>query len=314
VSLEAFPQHWGGPPPIARIEVRQVPDANARALALQSGDVDMVRGLPPELLNSLPASFEKVAAPSWRQDYIQFNHQRLPFSDRAVREAFALGIDRAAVNKVALEGLGQPATSLFPPATGVEPVPAQSTDVAKARQLLDQAGWAPGPDGVRVKDGKRLSVVLLHNMGTSGHNPATAVAIQSQLKAVGFDVQPRLVPSADTVMLTGDYDASIYSFSTMPTGDPLYLLNVAIGKDGTYNYGKFSTPAMEALLDQLRTETDRSKQAALLKQVQELNRTEVPLAYLVVQPTIYAYRKDKVASFKPHPNDIYTIDARVTVK
>jgi peptide/nickel transport system substrate-binding protein len=314
VTLEAFPEHWGGPPPIATIEVRAVPDANTRALALQAGDVDMVRGLPPELLNSLPDDIEKVAAPSWRQDYVQFNHQRLPFSDRAVRQAFALGIDRTALNKIALEGLGQPATSLYPPATGVEPVTTQSTDVAQAKQVLDQAGWLPGTDGVRTKDGTRLSITLLHNMGTSGHNPALAVALQHQLKAVGFDIQPRLVPSADTVMLTGDYDAAIYSFSTMPTGDPLYLLNVALGTDGTYNYGKFTTPAMETLLDRLRAETEQSTQATLLKQAQELNRTETPLAYLVVQPTIYAYRKDKIQGFTPHPNDIYTIDTTLTVK
>src|SRR3712207_8735008 len=98
-------------PPIAKIVIKNLPDANARALALQSGDVDMVFNLPPEIVKGLPGDIERAVIPSTRQHLMLLNNARPPFDDQRVREATALAIDRDSVNKVALDGLGAPARS-----------------------------------------------------------------------------------------------------------------------------------------------------------------------------------------------------------
>ncbi|MGH2586560.1 MAG: ABC transporter substrate-binding protein [Dehalococcoidia bacterium] len=119
LTMEAYAGHWVGPPPIARINIQLVPDANARALALQSGDVDMVFGPPPEILEGLPGDIERAVIPSTREHLIILNHTRLPFSDRAVRAATSLAIDRASLNRVAMDDLGAVVTGIFPSNAGV---------------------------------------------------------------------------------------------------------------------------------------------------------------------------------------------------
>ncbi|MGD9892732.1 MAG: ABC transporter substrate-binding protein [Dehalococcoidia bacterium] len=315
VTLEAFPEHWGGPPPIATIVIKSVPDANARALALQSGDVDMVFLMPPEMAKGLSDDFERAIIPSTRIQSVIFNHQRLPFSDRAVREAFALGVDRDALNRVTLEGAGAPAINLFPQGMGIDVVPAQATDVNKAKQLLDNAGWWAGPDGVRVKDGKRLSFTLFSYPGRAELTPM-AVQIQSQLKNLGFAIEVEQIPFSaldSNYFKTGDWDASMYSVGTLPTGDPLYMFNQNIVTGAPGNIGGYSSPQLDAIVEQMRVEIDPTKRNALVRQAQEIVKVDVPMAYLVAAPVTYVYKKGKVKGFVPNPNDQYFIDSSISV-
>jgi peptide/nickel transport system substrate-binding protein len=312
LTLEAFTGHWGGPPPIARITIKNVPDANARALALQSGDVDMVFAMPPEQANGLPADIEKAIIPSTRMHMMLMNQSRAPFDDRRVREATALAIDRDALNRTALAGLGAVAVNIFPPNTAVEVVPAQSTDVSRARQLLDEAGWRAGSDGVRVKDGKRLAFTLYSYPGRAELTPM-AVLIQSQLKQLGYDIQIQQVQNITSELGKGEWDASMYSIGTLPTGDPLYVFTNTLTKAGSSNPSGYDSPQLNAVLDQLRPEVDPAKRQALAKQAQEVVRAEVPNVYLVGAPVVYLYKKGKVTGFKPNPNDLYFIDSSFTV-
>src|SRR5262249_2032022 len=123
LNAEAFAEHWDGPPPLGKLSVRLVTDANARVLALRSGDVDLVYGVPPQAAKSITGGdFTVSTVSSGREDYIVVNHRRLPFSDKAVREATALAADRAALLTVGLAGQGAVASGMFPPDQGVEAV------------------------------------------------------------------------------------------------------------------------------------------------------------------------------------------------
>ncbi len=120
LALENFPDYWDGVPPLQRLIVRKIPDANARALALQSGDLDMLTNVPPDLARGLPADIEQVSVPGTRLHYMILNHQRTPFDDQRVREAVASGIDRNALLQAALDGQGAVATNMYPvPATSL---------------------------------------------------------------------------------------------------------------------------------------------------------------------------------------------------
>src|SRR5262249_31238571 len=182
LNAEAFAEHWDGPPPLGKLSVRLVTDANARVLALRSGDVDLVYGVPPQAAKSITGGdFTVSTVSSGREDYIVVNHRRLPFSDKAVRAATALAADRAALLTVGLAGQGAVASGMFPPDQGVEAVAMQSTDPAKAKSVLDAAGWQPAPDGIRVKDGQKLSFKLLSAPARTEWTPM-AVALQGQLQ------------------------------------------------------------------------------------------------------------------------------------
>src|ERR1700704_2097185 len=79
LNAEAFPEHWDGPPPLAKLTVRLVTDANARVLALRSGDIDLVYGVPPQAAKSLGGGdIGVLTVSSGREDYLVLNHRRPP--------------------------------------------------------------------------------------------------------------------------------------------------------------------------------------------------------------------------------------------
>lgn len=312
LDLEPFMDHWGGPPPLAKITMRFVGDPNARVLALQSGDVDMLYNFPPEAIKTYSPDIEASTTPSGRCGMINLNVNRPPFSDRAVREAFALSVDRTVLNTVGLDGKGTPLTTMFPPVSGYDVIPVQSTDVARAKQLLDDAGWKIGADGVRVKDTNKLAFTLLSYPGRADLTPY-AVSIQSQLKPLGFAVDVKEVQNIGDATKGGNFDAAMKSNNTLPTANPLYEYNRLLAKGGGDNAGGYVSQQVEDLLAQMRVELDPAKAVALSKQVQEIVKTDVPVILLTVTPITTAFRKGKIKGYVPHPNDSYLITTDMSV-
>lgn len=312
MALEGFTGHWGGPPPIAKLTVRSVPDANTRALALQSGEIDMIGNVLPETLSTFGPDITTVAVPSTRVHMILLNSTSGPFAEQKLREATAYAIDRGALLKVALSGQGEALTTFFPKSAGFDQVPLQSFDANRARQLLDEAGWVAGADGVRAKAGKRLAFPLLSYPGRP-ELTQMAVAMQGQLKAFGYDMQLREVPQIDPVLQSGQFEASMYSSNSLITGDPLYFYNLTLGRASTYNYSKYEMPGVEPLLADLRDEREPAQRQVLSRQIQELVKTYVPNIHLVAPPLIFAHRKDFVRDFTVNPNDLYLFDTTVRV-
>jgi peptide/nickel transport system substrate-binding protein len=312
LDLEPFADHWNGPPPLAKITMRFVGDPNARVLALQSGDVDMLYNFPPEAIKTFGPDIDASATPSGRCGLINLNVNRPPFNDRAVREAFALGIDRTVLNTIGLDGKGTPLTTMFPPISGYYVIPLQGTDVNRAKQLLDDAGWKPGPDGVRGKGTDRLAFTLLSYPGRADLTPY-AVSIQSQLKPLGFAVEVKEVQNIGDATKGGNFDAAIKSNNTLPTANPLYEYNRLIAKGGGDNAGGYVNPQIEDLLAQMRVELDPAKATALSKQVQEIVKQDVPVIFLTVTPITTALRKGKIKGYTPHPNDSYLITTDMSV-
>jgi len=313
VDLEPFKDHWSGIPPIAKITMKFVADPNARILALQSGDTDMLYNFPPESIKTFGPDIEASATPSGREGLINLNVTKAPFNDRNVREAWALGIDRNVLNQVGLDGKGIVATQMFPAVSGYDTIPLQGTDVARAKQLLDDAGWKPGADGVRAKGNDRLSFTLVSYPGRADLTPY-AVSMQSQLKPLGFDVKVMEVQdigaATKNVMM---FDAAMKSNNTLPTGNPLYEYNRLLIKGGGDNAGAYTNPQLEDLVAQMRTELDPAKARDLSLKVQGIVKQDVPVIFLTVTPITTALRKGKIKGYTPNPNDSYLITPALSV-
>jgi peptide/nickel transport system substrate-binding protein len=310
--LDAFPGYWGGPPSLARITVMLVPDPNARVLALQAGDVDLLYGVPPENFKDFGSDFATQALPSTRIHSLGLNATRPPFNDRDLREATAWIIDRQALLTVGLDGKGAVATGMLPVTPGLDVVPMQATDTNRAKMLLDSAGWVPGADGVRSKNGKRLAFTLLTYPGRAELTPI-AVAMQGQLKPFGYDIQIQQVQNIKDGTKDANFDAAMGSTNALVTGDVLTYYTQILTKDGTNNYARYVIPQVPPLIDQLRAETDPAKQQALSQQVQNLVKSEVPYVFLVVPPVTTAMKNGKVKGLVLHPNDIYLMTAAVAL-
>ncbi|NJO81375.1 MAG: hypothetical protein HC828_00535 [Blastochloris sp.] len=302
--LERFAEYWGGGVALERIRVIRLPDANARALALQSGDVDMLTNVAPDIARSLPPDIAQVSIPGTRMHHMILNHTRAPFDDRSVREAASLAIDREALLQATLDGQGQAAVNLYPANLGLPLVESQRTDVARAQVLLDEAGWAPGSDGVRTKDGERLEVLLYSYPGRP-ELTQMAVAIQAMLGEVGFAVTVEEVSDIVETIEGGVFQASMFSVGVQ--SDPLYMPAITLVEGGAFNYGGYRNPALEDLVAQLRIEDDPVIHSSLAAQIQEQVQTDTPNIYLATPPLITAFRQGQVINFTPHPNDLYLV-------
>ncbi|MGE0239641.1 MAG: nickel ABC transporter substrate-binding protein, partial [Parvibaculaceae bacterium] len=187
--------YWGPKPAFDRIVVKVIPDPNTRAVAFETGDIDLIYGagqVSPDTFARLQAMYPGKAAVSQplTTEAVALNSKRLPTSDLAVRKAINHAVDKDAIVKGVLYGTQQRADTLFAsnfPYTDVGLAP-YGYDPAKAAALLDAAGWrlADG-EKIRSKDGVPLRIELCF-VGNDAQQKAIAEVIQANLLAIGIDV------------------------------------------------------------------------------------------------------------------------------
>ncbi len=185
-----------GPAYLERIDWRFLPDPASRYAALQSGEVDVIDNAQPDAIVSATeggALGELDAPRPGASNRIELNSGQAPFDDARVREAFIRSADVDAGITALFQGTAERSHS---PLASTEPAAVSDPDlfgidVDRAATLLDEAGWsAKGPDGIRTKDGARLT--LRFPVSTNQSIPAEQSLfeqIQANVKAVGFDVQ-----------------------------------------------------------------------------------------------------------------------------
>jgi len=281
--LDRYEGYWGGMPPLPGVTVRFVEDAQARILAVQNGEADLALYVPIEAKRALEGRSDALflTAPAGKETVtMPFNVTRAPFDDAAVRRAFSLGIDYRSLATDVMDGAYDVAESMYPTVYPFA-VANQKTDPARARSLLDEAGWRPGDDGVRAKDGDRLEVVLLTYPQQPDLQPL-AIAVQAQLAEIGFDVEIRQV---EDIMATQQDPAAwnaamIFSGTTDFTGSPESYLRRYLITGGDRNDGGVTNPELDELSARLVSTFETPARHELLARVQEIVVEEE--AYLAV--------------------------------
>ena len=208
-----------------KVVVQVVTSAATRANMLQSGELQLGSVSGTERDRFKESDFTTATTLNLRPGLVFFNQASgRPGNDLTVRQAIAAAIDRDAVGNVSAEGYGEQMENLVPNFStlcpGMDSAGALPTfDVDKAKSLLDQAGWKAGSDGVRTKDGKKLTLKLLFPSEESAGVTSAIELMQQELSAIGVDGVP--TPSAsytDVIFQGGDWDlvwAPIYT--TLPS-------------------------------------------------------------------------------------------------
>jgi peptide/nickel transport system substrate-binding protein len=184
---------------IAKINFREIPDQSTAFLELKTGAVDVLLGVPTDFLSILKKekSVAVVTIPGTGINYMPINTTAEPFTDIKVRQATALAVNQKAILDSVYNGVGQEAHHFLIkslPAGQVKSALEIKFDPAKAGRVLDEAGWAMGPDGVRVKNGEPLKVKLFAKNNTEFKR--LAQVIQAQLKDVGMDAKITIFDSS----------------------------------------------------------------------------------------------------------------------
>ncbi|WP_052914828.1 MULTISPECIES: ABC transporter substrate-binding protein [Protofrankia] len=251
------------------IDYKVVPESGVRVGSLLSGQVDTVIGVDARDERRLAAGgATELSRPVPGITYnLTANTERPLLADASVRKALTKGIDRATIVRTLLSDHYRPATSILTSST-----PAYTDlsadlahDPAGARALLDAAGWRPGGDGIRTRDGVRLAPTLIYpGVDTASRNVLQLV--QSQLREIGVDVQLSGLPLNQ---LAPDQDAGRYDllWFGLTRADPDVLSTVF----ATTTKNRAHLPAgnpLDTLLAKQSETLDAAERAALVGQAQ----------------------------------------------
>ena len=217
--------------------------------------------------------------------YCGFNLRRRSLADHRVREAINRAIDRHEILRRALHGYGAPAFGFYTPAVtwaynGEARVP--DFDRNRARELLDQAGWRPRADGVRLE----LDLV------TTSVSPYTEIAgiLREQLRTVGIEARLVLLPLdqvLERVLTRHDFDLAVIAGNQGP--DPENL-NVRFGSQGASQFMGYSSPELDAALAEGARTIDLSRRARAYFRAQQILARDLPIAPLAEGVQIVVYR------------------------
>lgn len=295
--VERFDGYWGPKAGAERITFRFMPEPEIRLEALRGGEVDMVTGLPREAVASVEADgrFHVVRAAPGATQVLSFSATGAFAADRALRQAVSLAVDRPRYVAEVLGGNGEPGRWLSPPAVlgGAAAAVAPSPfDPARARQILDEAGWKAGADGGRTSGARRLSLVFI---GGPAVPEAGLRFIAAQLKDVGIETNVRKAFDIRTGEQNRDrgYDVEL-AMPNQNDANPAFLLALRTAPDPEY-----SALAAQVAAAPSREEVQRLA-AAMTAAVVNRDFAVVPVASVF---HIYGMRKG-VDLGEPHPSAI----------
>ena len=302
IRFHANTHFYRGTPPTPRFIYRVTnPSTNFQLFQTGETDYDAFTSRPDDIEQLKMLGFANINLYG-SSDYskVEFNLKRPALQDAKVRKALIYGLDRQKLVDVVYQGYASVAIEPIAPiswAYNPEGVNPYKYDPAQAKTLLDEAGWKPGPDGIRVKDGKRLELSLL--VSKKVLNDALVPIAKENYQQIGVLLKPQVVDfnALMAARKAGNYDLA--SFSTSTLNDP---------HDGVWDY--FSSEAAiqgyhNAEVDKLITEgnatLDIEKRKPVYHQLYKV-LAEDPPVILLGNRKILSASSAHVTGFTP---DIY---------
>ena len=290
IVLQRFPGYWNA----SAIHFDKViylpnPNPSVRLANLEAGALDLVEQIVPTDIPAVKKDPKLKLAEGNGLFYqgITFNVGNGPRADSVigksalVRQAFELSIDRTALIQVVYDGLYTPTAQANSPSSpyyvaSIKPPP---RDIAKAKALLKEAGVT-------------LPVPVALTVTNNADAQQTGEVIQSMARDAGFDVKLTAMEFASSLQAgyAGRFEAYAIGWSGRvdPDGNMYQFLHTG----GTFNYGHYSNPVMDKLLDEARQTNDPEQRGALYAKVWEQERKDMPLIYLYNAKNTVGMKKD----------------------
>jgi len=309
---QRFDGYWGEKAKLRQLIFRFIPDQNTRRLALESGEVDGIYFLPPQQVASVKGrSGLKVApTPPGATVVLSTNlHGPAGFDlmqDLDLRRALALSLDPKALAEVQWQGTAQVISTVSPPSvlgSGPAQVRTITNDLAQAQTILEDKGWKKGSDGIREKDGRKLTLVTPAQFD---FEPESLQFIQAQARRAGIDLKVEKAPDGAAYgqkINSGQWDVDI-NYWNQNDGNPVSIparlwygknTNARIKYTGVGE--KFDALVSEALATP-DTKEAAAKSVEAMKVLIEEQHAAIPLTSF---PQIFAL-KSSVAGFTAHPS------------
>ncbi len=309
IVLEPNGTWWGKKPAFERVTIRIIERTTALEANLLSGAIDMIAGeLGLTLDQALAfekrhgARFDITFKPGLIYEHLDLNLDNPVLADKRVRKALIHALDRAAISQQLFAGRQPVAQSSVSPLDWVHDpaTPAYGYDPARAKALLDEAGWSVIKGGVRYNAaGERLTLELMTTAGDRTRELVEQV-LQSQWRQVGIDVRIRNEPArvffGETVSKRKFTGVAMFAWLSAPESVPRTTLrsDQIPTQDNNWsgqNYTGFKNAEMDALIDAIEVELDRKKRKALWARFQRLYAAELPVIPLYWRAQAYILPK-----------------------
>ncbi|MBV8331806.1 MAG: peptide ABC transporter substrate-binding protein [Candidatus Eremiobacteraeota bacterium] len=310
IVLSANPSYFRGAPKLREITLLIILDDNTIEAQVRSHEVDLAMEVPATMYRDLADApgvvRQLVTAPVFNA--IEFNAARPPLDDLRLRRALVMAIDRAGITRDDTYGTGTVASADLSPFywaydPSLEPAP---YDPSAARALLDAAGWRAGADGMRVRNGQRLSLQLVYGQGNA-IGRAIVAQVQQMLRKAGVDVQAKsydyatLYAAAESggILNGGKFDLAVYSWvsGADPDNASQWACN-AIPPAGN-NISRYCSPKMDAVQRLALSTFDRSVRTKAYHDVESLLVEDAPAAFLYYRSLVYV-RVPDLKNFTPN--------------
>jgi len=315
ILLDANTEYFGDGPHIERLVYKYVPDLNVMYTQFKTSDIDVVglQWITPDHYDEAKDLAGKVVnvVPGSTIESLSFNMERPQFKEPAVREALYAAIDKQSIIEALYYGLPTPTESYVPQQSFYynPDLPKHEYSIEKAKKLLDDAGWAPGADGIRAKDGVKLAFTC---STTAGNHIREQVQqyMQQSFKDIGVEMTISNLPPA---VMWGDYwmlskfDSVIVGLDFLTGPDPdtsdFFRSTSSAAKGGSgQNTWQFVNKDVDDLLAKGGSLFVPEERKAVYLKIQEIMRKELPLLPLFQYATVRGH-KQGVENVKPNVNN-----------
>jgi peptide/nickel transport system substrate-binding protein len=304
VLLERNATYWNTAPRVGRVQFRIVPDATTRALELRKGTADIaLNSLSADMVQALrnEPNLQVTQQRGNSYQYLALNLAEGRFPVR-VRQAIAYAINRDELVSYLWRNLVRPANSILPPEhwAYASSLPSYSYDPESARKLLDEAGFAPGSDGIRMR--------LEMKTSTDQTTREFASVLQDQLRQVGIEVTILSYEFATFYadVIKGNFD--LFSLRWAAGNDDPDIFEYCFHSDkfppAGANRNRYVNPAVDRLIEQGRSTADQQTRRDIYWKVQEILNNDLPYIHLWYFDNVAVHNR-RIANLHVFPTGNY---------
>ncbi|WP_129843340.1 ABC transporter substrate-binding protein [Streptomyces sp. RFCAC02] len=332
--LTANAEYWDGEPAVKNIRYRSLSGNQAAASSLEAGEIDVQTGPVPNLENVEAAydGYKSVIVPMNQTVLDACANADLgcegPQTDPAVRQAIYYAMDREQLNSLAFQntssdispGFALPERDAAYLSADLEnrTAPANA-DAARAEEILTDAGWERGDDGIFAKDGQKLSITATVVSGWTDYITALDT-MSEQLKQVGIELIPSQVSwnEMSDSRATGNYQLLIDSLYPGPAADPYYVYSyfygsgntAEVGEIGSTNYSRYVNEDVDTAIDELSQldPADSEARQPYYDEIQAQIEQDMPYIPILTAGTITVFNAEKFSGW-PTNVDLYAFPA-----
>ncbi len=311
-------EYWGEKPHFNRIVLKIITDSTAAFQVLKKGGLDEMTLRPIQWVRQTRSrrfneNFLKLKYYTPSYSYIGWNQRKPLFSDRRVRLAMTLMMDRETILKKILFGLGTVVSGNFYIKSpdynqALKPHP---YDPAKAIELLRAAGWEDHDrDGILDRDGAPFRFEFLLSSG-SKFGEQVATILQENLKGIGARMDIRKLEWAVFIQRIDerDFDACTLGWSLSWESDPFQLWHSSQAEKGS-NYVGFVNEEADRIIEAARREFDPAKRHSMYHRFHEIIHEEQPYTFLFTREDLEAvssrFRNVNLYPMGPQPREWWT--------